>query len=89
MHTKRFNPFLKDRCNSVWVQFHVYYNSIIGTNYEQDIVRNILAYISSSRGFLVPKESNLFTRYNFICIPESFNTDISQHLFDYIITFVN
>ena len=25
MHTKRFNNFLKDRCNSVWVQFHVYH----------------------------------------------------------------
>ena len=24
MHTKRFNTFFKDGCNSVWVQFHFY-----------------------------------------------------------------
>ena len=24
MHTRRFNTFLKDGCNSVWVQFQVY-----------------------------------------------------------------
>ena len=24
MHAKRFDTFLKDGCNSVWVQFHVY-----------------------------------------------------------------
>ena len=27
--------------------------------------------------------------YNFVCIPESFNTNISHQLFDYKITFVN
>ena len=24
MHTKKFNDFFKNGCNSVWVQFHVY-----------------------------------------------------------------
>ena len=30
-----------------------------------------------------------FNFNNYICIPESLNTHISHHLFDYIITFVN
>ena len=35
------------------------------------------------------KESNHFYHYNFFCIPESFNTNISHQLFDYKITLLN
>ena len=34
-------------------------------------------------------DSYLCTQYNIICIPVSFNKNISQKLFDYKITFVN
>ena len=56
---------------------------------EGSIAEDIATNLFDQENYSLQVKFNYFFVFKFICIPDSFNTNISQQLFDYTINFVN
>ena len=88
---------IKTKTSLPWYLVYIYVSNYLAINFMlvlQESFYNLQIKKSGHKRPGSPKSSpllgtNFFCIIKFICLPESFNTNISQKLFDYTITLVN